>query len=255
MSGETPETTSVWSLLRTFGRAFSRRYKQCENARFLLWEVPLAAAEAQRVLPFGVRLSDPPAGTFFVVDYTRPTFTFPYHEATLLIHVRTLLGEGVHPCWMTVDDDTPMIYGRETLAYPKKMAQFTFREDGDGVATSVTRRGTELLAFSGRRGAPLPSPPPIFGRKTFNVGGIGQLLGINTIWLSRLYETVRESTELVDVKLRLQDSPYDPFARLVAGDPIRPRMVVTDIAGARYLAPVGVTGPVWFSRTFFLRYR
>ena len=248
------ENPTVGSLLQMLRQSFNPRFNQCEEARFVVADLPLHRDRAQEILPFGLRLADPPTGTLFVVDYRRPAFCEPYLEAAFLVHVRTVLGRGLHCCWIVVDNDTPMIYGRETLAYPKKMAELRFEETGDTVVASVRRRGVEVLSLQARRTGPLDDPDPIFGATTYNVGGIGEVLGLQPIWRFRLKERVRESYRL-DLALTLRDSAFDPVARLVAGEPRQARMVIEDIAGAQTMLPVGFTGPKWLARTFYMRYR
>lgn len=247
------EPQTVGSLLRTLRRAFSSKYRQCENARFVVTDVPLHAEAAQRMLPWGLRLTDPPKGLLFVVDYRKPVFTAPYYEAGLLISVRTWLGQGYHCCWMVVNRDTPMIFGRETLAYPKKMAHIEFSETGDTVTARVERKGVEVLRLQGRRTGSFEGDRPIFGAKTFNAGGIGQKLGLCPIWTFRLTEMVREAYTL-ELEWTLGDALSDPLQTLIAGPPEGPRLIIEDIAGARYLMPCGITGPRWFARTFPVRF-
>lgn len=247
-----PEEPTVASLLALFRRSFGRRHLQCADARFVACELPVHADRARRLLPLGLTPSRPARATLFLVDYRRPAYSPPYLEAALLLHVRHPLGPGLHCCWIVVDDDTPMIYGRETLAYPKKMAQLRFDEAGDAVAASVERRGRTVITLHARRTAPLADPPPIFGAVTYNVGGIGQLPGVNPVWRFRLVETPREAWR-VDVDLELGASPYDPIADLAAGPPEGGWMMVADIAGAAALFPVGLAGPRWLARTYAYR--
>lgn len=247
-----PEQPTVRSALGMLRRSFSRTHLQCRDARFVACDLPLHADRVRRLLPVGLRPSEPCMGTLFVVDYREPAFSPPYLEAALLLHVRTVFGRGMHCCWIVVDDDTPMIYGRETLAYPKKMATLTFEEEDDAVHATVTRRDRPLLTLEAWRAGPLDDPPPIFGAPTYNVGGIGTLLGINPIWRFSLVETPREAYH-ADIQLTLHDSPYDPVQPLVAGTPMRPRVMIADIAGATSFVPVGLAGPRWFARNYALR--
>jgi acetoacetate decarboxylase len=228
--------------------------KLWEDSHFLLADVPLDEGEVRRVLPMGLKPSNPPMATLFICDYRNPGFTVPYKESAVLIHVRSLLGEGYHCCWMPVDDDTALIYGRELLGYPKKMSDIVFEEDGDHISASVTRRGVKVLTMEGRRGAVQSNPPPIFDVKTFNVGGMGQFFAINLVWLFRPIEEIHESYE-AEVTISIEESEYDPISRLVAGDAVRGRMAVIDILGAPYMFPVGITGVFWSNRNFFMRYR
>jgi acetoacetate decarboxylase len=225
-----------------------------DNARFILTDIPLERRKAQKWLPFGMRLTEAPAATLFIANYTKTSFTVPYKEAGLLIHVKTLLGRGMHCCWMVVDDDTAMIYGRELLGYPKKMAEFTFEEDETHIQASVRRRGIQLLSMAGERGEKQLPPPPFLRCKIFNTGGPGQSFAFNPVWMSRTSERIRESyTSSVDVKL--ENSQFDPLTDIIAGDPFNGRIVILDIAGGKIPLPVGFAGPKWLDNVYNLRIR
>ena len=245
---------TVWSLLKTFRDGIDKKVKQCQNARFLIAKVPLVKKEVKRILPVGMWLSNPPMATLFVVNYIGPTFTVPYKEAGLMIHVRTPFGKGMHCCWMVMDDDTAMIYGRETLAFPKKRADFVFEEQDDHIKASVNRRGTEVLAITAERGLTMKNPGPVFDIKTFNIGGIGQLLALNWVWCFRITETIREAYN-VKASVTVKFAKYDPIARLISGEPVSARFVVTDVTGTRYLFPAGLAGLKWYANTFVMRIR
>ncbi|MHB8781580.1 MAG: acetoacetate decarboxylase family protein [Candidatus Geothermincolia bacterium] len=226
--------------------------KLWENARFILADVPLDEAAAKAVLPLGMKLTQPAMGTVFISDYTKTAFTVPYHEAALLIHVKTPFGCGLHCCWMIVDDDTALILGRELLGYPKKLGSFEYSEDGDSLSASVSRRGVKVLTLEGTRGAAQSPAPPVFDVKTFNAGGINQAFAINPIWLLRPHEVIHESYE-AEIKVTVGASEFDPLARLISGGAASGRFAVTDILGSKYMFPVGFAGPFWFSRVFNMR--
>ncbi len=228
--------------------------KLWENARFILADVPLNPSVARKLMPFGMKLAEPASGVLFIADYTKTSFTIPYQEAALLVRVRTLFGEGLHCCWMVVNDDTALIYGRELLGYPKKLADITFEETSERISASVTRRGVRVMAMEAERGPAQSSPAPVFDIKTFNAGGMGQYFLCNPVWLLRPVEEIHESYEAT-VSLSLEEAEFDPIARLVAGAPTSGRIAVTDILGTRYMCPVGIAGPRWFPRTFNMRYR
>jgi len=228
--------------------------KLWENSRFILADVPLKVGEARKILPWGIQPADPPRATLFVVDYKQPGFTVPYKEAAALLHVKTPLGEGLHCCWMVVDDDTALVLGREMLGYPKKAAVITYEEDDQGIKATVTRRGVEVLAMEGTRGASQVSPPPVFDIKTFNVGGIGQCFAVNPVWLIRPIEVIHDSYD-AEVSVALGDSELDPLSSFLEPDAVKGRFAVTDILGSKYLFPVGVAGPKWFGNTYNMRFR
>ncbi|MCP4706060.1 MAG: acetoacetate decarboxylase family protein, partial [candidate division Zixibacteria bacterium] len=187
-----------------------------DNARFIMIDVPLNRDMARKILPWGLWLTDPPMATLFIVNYTKTAFTVPYKEAALLIHVRTLFGKGRHCCWMILDDDTALIYGRELLGFPKKIGDFTFNEKGDHISASVTRRGVKLISIEAERAQVQSPPPPVLNHKFFNVGGLGQFFLYNPIWFFIPKETIHESYS-AKVSLSLAESQYDPIAKLVSG--------------------------------------
>jgi len=224
-----------------------------DNARFVLADVPVDKKAASRRLPWGLKLTDPPTATLFIVDYTKTSFTRPYHEAALLLHVKHLFGAGLHCPWMIVDDDTAMIYGRELLGYPKKSGEFVFDEDDEKVSASLTRKGAKVISMSGEKGEKQEKPAPVFDVKTFNVGGPGSLFVINPIWMFRPTEVIHESLAM-DVKVSIEHSEFDPIAELIAGDPMSGRFVVMDIVKSRYNVPVGLCGPKYLHTNMDIRF-
>ena len=245
---------SFWETMRRLMAPLSGKVKLWENARFVLVDVPLNREAAARVLPCGMRLQEPPTATLFISDYTRTSFTVPYKEAAVLLHVRTPLGSGIHCPWMIVDDDTALIYGRELLGYPKKLGGFVFREEGNRVTASVSRRGVEVLKIELERQEREVSPRPVFDDKTFNAGGPGQMFLFQLVWMFRPKEDIHEAWS-AKARIEVRESEYDPVAGLVSGEPASARFVVMDILGSRYNLPVGLTGPRWFAATYDLRYR
>lgn len=225
-----------------------------DNARFILADVPLHPDRVKAALPWFLKPVSPPRATLFVVNYTKTSFTVPYHEAAMLIHVRHFLGPGLHCHTMIVDDDTALIYGRELLGYPKKFAQFEFSENGDRVSGSYTRRGVKVLSMEGVKGARQAAPKPVFDVKTFNVGGPGSWFMLNPIWLLRPREVIHESYDL-EVKVKLEPSEWDPIAELVVGEPTNGRFVVLDIVNSRYNIIAGFSGPSFTMTNFNVRFR
>ena len=222
------------------------------NSRMITAEVSLNLAAVKKILPFGLSLTKEAKGTFFIVDYRKPNFTAPYIEAALLVHVKTLFGRGLHCVWMTVDDDTALIYGRELLGYPKKMAQMKFEETETQARASVTRRGIEVLTMQAEIGLERPKTP-IFDKKMFNVGGIGNATIFQTIWLSRSVERIVESYE-AKVTLNITPSKADPLSKLVESfETSCGQFAVFDIVKGRYLLPAGLAGPGWYMKTQALR--
>lgn len=236
-------------------RPMARGSNLWDNARFVLADVPLDRKETRKILPLGMWTGADAKATLFIVDYTRTSFTVPYHEAALLIHVKTPLGKGLHCPWMVVDDDTALIYGREILGYPKKKADFTFAENQGHIEAVVRRRGVEVVRFDSVNKAPQASPAPVFDYKTFNVGGPLQFFWLlQPVWMFRPREVIHESYA-TEAKVVINDSEYDPLARLISGEAFNSRMVVLDIPGAKYYLFAGLAGFVWYIHSYYLRYR
>ena len=249
------ERVSFFGALGTFwGLIRGKQQNLWDNARFILAEAPVDRARASRMLPAMLKLADPPRATLFIADYTKTSFTDPYREAALLLHVRHPFGQGLHCPWMVVDDDTALIYGRELLGYPKKMASFEFKEEGDKVSGSVYRRGVKVIAMEGTRGRRQSNPLPVFDLKTFNVGGPASWFILNPIWFFRPREVIHESYDL-EIKLTLEPSELDPIAEVVTGPPTSARFVAMDIVSSRYNLIAGLAGPQHRARNFNLRFR
>ena len=171
-----------------------------------------------------------------------------------MMHVRTLLGEGVHCCWMVVDDDTAMVYGRDLMGYPRKMAQISYEEVGDHVSASVIRRGAQVMSIEADRGIIQYAPPAVHDQKIYNIGGLAQIFAANPVWMLRPAEQIHESHE-ANASLTLYESEYDPIAEFVTGDPLNGRMVNLDITSVKYIFPISMAGPLWFARTYDMRVR
>jgi acetoacetate decarboxylase len=233
-----------------------KRRNAWDNARLILVDVPLNLREVKKILPLGLWPSDPPMATLFLIDYPTVAYPlFPYKEAIMMIHVRTLLGQGRHCCWIIVDDDPALILGRELLGFPKKTGDFVFEEEKDTISASITRRGVTVMSMTAMRGGRESSPPPVFNHKLFNYGGLGQFMAFSPVWLFRPKEVIHESWQ-ADITLTLNPSDFDPLARLVDGKPRNGRIVTLDIpGGSPYMLPVGLAGPFLFGRTFNLRFR
>jgi acetoacetate decarboxylase len=242
--------TEFVSTVRDLRAAFPAR--TYEAAEFLLVDVPLHPRVSELVPPW-MRVGPKPVGTLVIARYDRPGYTTPYRLASLLLHVKTLVGDGVHPCWMIVTDDTAIIYGRDFVGLPKKGGIVDVARDGDRASAKVERKGQRVLSLEATLGEAAPSEP-VFDRKMFCIGGTGSLHVVTPAWLMRVVEenkSVREAT----ASIAYGDAPFDPLGSMVVGDPLRARFVTCDVLGLRYLFPVGVAGPGWFTRTFRLRYR
>ncbi|MBN2158783.1 MAG: acetoacetate decarboxylase family protein [Spirochaetes bacterium] len=243
-------------LFRVMRDIASLKIKLWEDTTFVLVDVPVNPDEANKILPALMFLRKPYRATFFIARYAKTAFTGSYNESALLLHVRTPIGKGVYCPWMIVNDDTAMIYGRELLGYPKKMADIPFKDDGKKITASLWRRNVRLISVRAERGRKEKNPRPVLQMKTFNIGGIGQSFSFNPVWMFKPREAVRESYT-ARVALDIQYSDYDPIRSLIADykNPLDARIVKTDIFGSRMLWPVGLTGVRLFGNTYNLRFR
>lgn len=247
---------SLRSLFMTMISLTRLKIKIWENATFVLIDLPLNYTEAKKILPMFMFLSKPYRATFFIAKYAKTAFTGTYNEAALLLHICTPLGKGVHCPWMIVNDDTALIYGRELLGYPKKMADIPFDDDGKKISASLSRRGAKVINVQAERINKEVNPTPVLQIKTFNFSGMWQSFAYNPIWLFKPREIIHESYT-AKASLDIADSLYDPIKRLIADykNPMDARIARTDIFGAPILMPVGFTGVKTFANTFNLRFR
>ena len=247
---------SVWGQLKVLSEITRLKIKLWEDTTFILVDVPLNPEETKKILSLFMCLGKPYKATFFIAKYPRTAFTGAYNEAALLVHVCTPLGKGVYCPWMIVNDDTAMIYGRELLGYPKKMADIPFNDDGKKITASLTRRGVEVISVAAERVKKEDNPDPVFQIKTFNIGGMWQSFSINPIWMFKPREVIHESYT-AKATLDIRHSDYDPIRDLIADykNPVEARIAKTDILGSRMILPVGVTGMRTFVNTFNLRFR
>jgi acetoacetate decarboxylase len=238
------------SSMRDLREAFPDR--TYEAAEFVLVDVPVHA-RAQELMPPWMRLGKEPTGTLVLARYDRTGYTDPYRLASLLLHVKTPFGAGVHPCWMIVTDDTAIVYGRDFVGLPKKGGVIETTRTETSFTARVERKGERVLSLSATLGKDAPAEP-VFDRKMFCIGGMGAIHLLNPVWLMRVVEEKASAREAV-ATIEYGDPPFDPLRSLIVGDPIRARFVTCDVLGLRYLLPVGVAGPQWFVQTFRIRYR
>lgn len=241
---------NVISLLRC-------KTKMWENGRIVIIDVPVNSENAKKLLPLGIRLHESNRASFCIADYEKTAFTTSYRECFLLFHVRSRIGgAGVHCPWMVVNDDSALIYGRELLAYPKKMGEISFAEEGGMISSQTVRRGVKLSSVKLNLLEKETDPQPVTGVKIFNTGGMGQFLSFNLVWFFKFVEHIHE-VRRATAQLEIVDSPYDPIKNLL-GDiphPLAARVARVDIFGWRYMLPVSLTGPWNFANTFEYKFR
>ncbi len=233
------------------------KIKLWENAELIQIEVPINRKNVSKILPIGLRPDQTNTATLFVANYPKTAFTGSYMEAALLIHVKSLLGrKGVHCCWMVVDDDTALIYGRELLGFPKKMAEIPYLLENDTLTTSVKRRGTKVLSIKAVRSTQEINPEPVFAKNFYNISGLGQLYLINPVWYFKPREAILESWK-ASAELQLEHSHFDPIRDLIAdySEVLEARFSIIDILSAKLMYPVGIAGFRSLYNAYNLRFR
>jgi len=134
------------------------------------------------IIPRPLRPAREPLCLAFVARYPETNFGVSYHEGALLVDA-TYRGElGMYCLAMPVDVDVAMIEGRETLGYPKKMADAIALEvEGQHVVGRVDRRGTTILQIEGTLGDEREMEPTDLLRGAEDLEGGRCLVG--TFWL------------------------------------------------------------------------
>ncbi|MBM7367269.1 acetoacetate decarboxylase family protein [Gordonia hydrophobica] len=143
------------------------------DAHYFTATVEVDVAAMAPWLPSGVRAVSPGRADVFTAWFPDCTYGSVYHEAGIFVHIKTIGGRtGIHCPWMIVDDDVALILGRELLGYPKKLGEIEWTLGDSHLSATAARRGTDLVAMSGRLGDVIDDAPPILGRPHRNVTGI-----------------------------------------------------------------------------------
>jgi acetoacetate decarboxylase len=186
------------------------------GARCLFVTVPIAAVGGAPWLPPGLTLTDPPTATFFVARYPLTAFRSVYNEAAVLLHVTDSYGNARHCPWMVVDDDTALIYGRELLGYPKKLAEISLTETDDSIVGVVTRHDTEILRLEAQRADLTAEEGPVWSAdRTVNVHG-SVIGGMRLLDFPPLPEEVHERS-VGTATVTAGKTDRDPIADLEPG--------------------------------------
>jgi acetoacetate decarboxylase len=140
-----------------------------QNGRFLWVSVKVKPEMAQKQLPPGAVLADDTAhlfcsyyptatllGEIAAFDKSLSNDNFPYHELGIRLQAKLPDGTYHHVTYILVDDDVPLLTGRDMLGTPKKMmSKIVFPddaenlEDGAKVNMYIERRGAVVLNFTG----------------------------------------------------------------------------------------------------------
>jgi acetoacetate decarboxylase len=100
----------------------------------------------QAVVPRPLRPAKDPTGHVMVTHYPTTSLGFGFNEAAVSVEADYRGETGQYLLTMLLDDDIPLIAGRETAGNPKKLAeQISLTRDQETVAGSVVRKGHEII--------------------------------------------------------------------------------------------------------------
>ena len=109
----------------------------------VVWETKPEIIE--RLLPSPLKPASDPIAVAFVGWYPKTNFGVAYHESALFIRASYDSVEGNYCLSMPVSNDIALAGGREIFGFPKKMANFHFKKDGDVVSGWTERKGVRFM--------------------------------------------------------------------------------------------------------------
>lgn len=116
------------------------------NAEMLMAVYRTDPKVVARILPPPLKPARNALAFAFVARYPQTNFGVSYNEAALVVTARFHRTGGGYCLSMPVDDDTALIAGRETLGFPKKMAEtIDLDTRGGTIVGRAVRKGTEIL--------------------------------------------------------------------------------------------------------------
>lgn len=111
---------------------------------FALWETSQEAV--RRLLPLPLQSAKRPLALAMVSTHPRTSFGPVYREAALALRAEIHGLEGFYFLAMPVTNNMALVYGRESLGYPKKTADIFFYRDGRKVGGWVQRHDVRYFA-------------------------------------------------------------------------------------------------------------
>jgi acetoacetate decarboxylase len=98
-----------------------------------------------RLLPPPLKPVKEPFGGAFLANYPKTSFGVSYLESALILRAEYNGEEGAYCLAMPVTSDMALILGREILGYPKKMANISFKREGQRVEGWTERHGVRFF--------------------------------------------------------------------------------------------------------------
>ncbi|MFT3842473.1 MAG: acetoacetate decarboxylase family protein [Myxococcaceae bacterium] len=222
------------------------------DSRFLQAQIEIDPGAARRMLPWGLKPSNPAIATLFIAYYPQTSWGSTYKEAGLWLH---LSNGAVHSPWMLVDDDIALINGREMLGYPKKIGEMVFELDGDQVRAEAHRRGSCIFKMRGELEGHDEKPPPMLGRPVRNVTGwVGATM--QRLIAFHPKEEIIEARR-VRLELEMHGSARDPIHELGFGKVLTAHWMRVNIGGRGlgFPMPLRPVSPLFWLKNFPLRFR
>lgn len=214
------------------------------NAHYFSATVEVDPRAMKPWLPCGMRLAQPARADVFTAFFPDCNYDAVYHEAGVFAHIKTATGTGIHCPWMILDDDVPLILGRELLGYPKKLGVIDWSLEGDAIAATASRRGAQLVRMRGTLGARLDDAAPILARPHRNVLGV---LGLLPPWIVAFTPGERpiEVRRVEDFALTIGGSERDPLDHMGLGRVVEARLHRVDLTAGLPPIPLRPLTPVF----------
>ncbi len=195
-------------------------------------DVGIDAQGSADLVPKPLVLSEPARAVFYVADFPNtPWEDLSYLEAGVWLHVEDDAGPGLFCPWMYVNDDASLIGGRETMGYPKKMADITLVEEGETVIGSVVRKGIEIIRLEVALSGAIENPRTFSSHRI--VAAIGTpLTGMKLIDSPAPGDRVHRARHASGV-LTVNPSKRDRLAQMKPAPEVDAQYLVADMGALR----------------------
>ena len=183
-------------------------------------EFPLSEETVARLLPPGLECTDEPGGLANVGRWARSN-AGAYAAASLWLKARHGELEGLYCLTMPISTEATILFGRDLLGEPKKLARISFERSGNRVRGSAERAGTTLLQLEGTLttpGAPASEILHQFHYK-YSHRSDGRGLDHDPLLIHNRIEHHVRHLELGTGTLRLESTAHDPLGDLGKVEP------------------------------------
>ncbi len=155
--------------------------------------------------------------TLSKVDVQLGEFNFAFGSVTVALPCQLDGEDGAYCLHMYMDQETPVVAGREIYGEPKKIAEIDFNHEGASLTCGITRQFMPFIKFVGTvTDTELPcskTEQPLFVYKAFPAldgNGFEYPPRLNRLRIN----TTQKTRHLLEGELTLLDSPLDPIADL-----------------------------------------